>query len=185
MQEKWTESIQAHEITMMACLRWERPTFVYSIKALFFMIGILSSVNIMLYILNAKFTSLSTFHLNNFYLQFSSPLHCDRNEHSVFLLMAVPCRAGHFRERMAIRNTWGSVVKQDTSLRLIFFVGKEVDELDQKIKDMFAIEKEKYMDIVELDIKEKYKNLVKKITALLQWVYVHCNNVTTLNIFLK
>ena len=90
--------------------------------------------------------------------------------------MAVPSRAGHFRERMAIRNSWGSVVKQDTSLRLFFFVGKEVDELDQKIKDTFAMEKEKFMDIVELDIKEKYKNLVNKITGLFQWVYVHCNN---------
>lgn len=46
--------------------------------------------------------------------------------------MAVPNRAGNFRERMAIRNSWGSVVKPDTSIRLIFFVGKEVDELDQK-----------------------------------------------------
>ncbi|XP_065933279.1 beta-1,3-galactosyltransferase 5-like [Magallana gigas] len=176
MQEKWIESIQANEMTIMACLRWERPTFMYSIKALFFMIGILSSVNIMLYISNANFTSLSTFHLNNLYLQFYSPLHCERSEHSLFLLMAVPSRAGHFRERMAIRNSWGSVVKQDTSLRLFFFVGKEVDELDQKIKDTFAMEKEKFMDIVELDIKEKYKNLVNKITGLFQWVYFHCNN---------
>lgn len=65
-----------------------------------------------------------------FYFYFFS--NCSRSEHSVFLLMAVPSRAGNFREKMAIRNSWGSVVKQDTSIRLIFFVGKEVDELDQK-----------------------------------------------------
>lgn len=39
------------------------------------------------------------------------------------------------------RNSWGSVVKHDTSVRLIFFVEKEVDELDQKIKETFAMEK--------------------------------------------
>lgn len=38
------------------------------------------------------------------------------------------------------------------------------------------MEKEKYKDIVELNIKEKYKYLVIKITALLQWIFVHCNN---------
>lgn len=42
-------------------------------------------------------------------------------------LMAVPSRADHLRERMAIRNSWGSVVKRYTSLPLIFFVGKKVD----------------------------------------------------------
>lgn len=160
---------------MMACFKWEMPTFLYSIKALFLMIGILLSVNIMLNISNAKLRALSTFELDNSSFHFSSPPYCGRNEQSLFLLMAVPSRAGHFRERIAIRNTWGSVVKQDTSLRMIFFVGKEVGELDPKIEDMIATEKEKYMDIVELDIKEKYKSLVEKITALLRWVYVHCN----------
>lgn len=38
------------------------------------------------------------------------------------------------------------------------------------------MEKEKYKEIVELNIKEKYKYLEIKITALLQWVFVHCNN---------
>ncbi|XP_052695016.1 N-acetyllactosaminide beta-1,3-N-acetylglucosaminyltransferase 2-like [Crassostrea angulata] len=177
MQEKLTESIQANEMTIMACLRWGRPTFTYSIKAFFFMLGILSSVNFMMVIIsNTYLTPLSNSRSMNFYLQFHPPpRHCG-GEHSVFLLMAVPSRAGNFRERMAIRNSWGSVVKQDTSLRLIFFVGKEVDELDQNIKETFAMEKEKYMDIVELNIKEKYKYLVIKITALLQWVYVHCTN---------
>lgn len=59
--------------------------------------------------------------------------------------MAVPSRADHLRERMAIRNSWGSVVKVYISLPLIFFVGKKVD---QKIKDTLATEKETYMDIL-------------------------------------
>lgn len=74
---------------------------------------------------------------------------------------------------MAIRNSWGSVVKRYTSLPLIFFVGKKVD---QKMKDTLAMKKETYM--IELDIMEKYKNLVNKINGF-------TSILKTPNIFLK
>lgn len=89
--------------------------------------------------------------------------------------MAVPSRADHLRERMAIRNSWGSVVKRYTSLPLIFFVGKKVD---QKMKDTLAMKKETYMNMIELDIMEKYKNLVNKINGF-------TSILKTPNIFLK
>ncbi|XP_052695018.1 lactosylceramide 1,3-N-acetyl-beta-D-glucosaminyltransferase-like [Crassostrea angulata] len=161
----WTHSFRANKMTMTERVQLKSLTFVQSIKTLFFITGIISSVYVLLNISNAKF--------DNYNYDFSSLLACGKNEHSVFLLMAVPSKAGNFRERMAIRNSWGSVVKQDTSIRLFFFVGKEAD---QKINDTLTMEKETYMDIVELDIRETYKNLVKKITALLQWVTVHCTN---------
>lgn len=41
---------------------------------------------------------------------------------------------------------------------------------------MLAVEKQKYMDVIEIDIYEMYKNLAKKMIALLQWIYFHCNN---------
>uniref|UniRef100_A0A8W8MNX2 Hexosyltransferase n=1 Tax=Magallana gigas TaxID=29159 RepID=A0A8W8MNX2_MAGGI len=161
----WTHSFRANKMTMTERVQLKSLTFVQSIKTLFFITGIISSVYVLLNISNAKF--------DNYNYDFSSLLACGKKEHSVFLLMAVPSKAGNFRERMAIRNSWGSVVKQDASIRLFFFVGKEAD---QKINDTLTMEKETYMDIVELDIRETYKNLVKKITALLQWLTVHCTN---------
>lgn len=135
----------------------------------------ISSVYVLLNISNAKFKSLLTFKSDNNYFDSSSPLPCVKNEHSVFHLMAVPSRADHLRERMAIRNSWGSVVKRYTSLPLIFFVGKKVD---QKIKDTLAMKKETYMNMIELYIMEKYKNLVNKINGF-------TSIVKTPNIFLK
>lgn len=105
----------------------------------------LSSDYVLLNISNAKFKSLLTFKSDNNYFDSWSSLPCGTNEHSVFLLMAVPSRADHLRERMAIRNSWGSVIKQNTSLSLIFFVGEKVD---QKTKDTLAMEKETYMKIL-------------------------------------
>lgn len=116
-----------------------------------------------------------TFKSDNNYFDSSSSLPCGKNEHSVFLLIAVPSRADHLRERMAIRNSWGSVVKRYTSLPLIFFVGKKVD---QKMKDTLAMKKETYMNMIELYIMEKYKNLVNKINGF-------TSIVKTPNIFLK
>lgn len=52
-----------------------------------------------------------------------------------------------FLEKRAIRKIRASVVKEDNFLQWVFFVGKEVDEVSQKIKkNTFAIQKETYMD---------------------------------------
>lgn len=58
--------------------------------------------------------------------------------------------AGHSLEKRAIRKIRVSVVKEDNFLQQVFFAGKEVDEVSQKIKkNTFAIQKETYMDKVE------------------------------------
>lgn len=53
----------------------------------------------------------------------------------------VLCDAGHFREKTAIRKIRGSVVKEDNSLELVFFVGKEVDEDNKKLKTCLLLKK--------------------------------------------
>lgn len=53
----------------------------------------------------------------------------------------VLCDAGHFREKTAIRKIRDSVVKEDNSLELVFFVGKEVDEDNKKLKACLLFKK--------------------------------------------
>lgn len=72
------------------------------------------------------------------------PFCCVDNGSSIFLFLAVPSATGNFRQRIGIRNSWGSVVKGDPSLQLTFFVGTP---RKTTIKHALAEEKQNYKDI--------------------------------------
>lgn len=160
---------------MVFCMRRGRRTFVSTIKILTLIFGILASVIVLLNISNAMYTELTYTSLkfeNKEHISYlDSSTICNKNEHSLFLFLAVPSTTGNFRQRMAIRNSWGSVVKEDNSLQMMFFLGKTTNE---EIKDTIAKEKKKYMDIIEVDIEENYENLAKKSISILQWVHKNC-----------
>nr|XP_034298925.1 beta-1,3-galactosyltransferase 5 [Crassostrea gigas]XP_034298926.1 beta-1,3-galactosyltransferase 5 [Crassostrea gigas] len=160
------------------CIRRGRRTFVSSIKALTLIFGILASVIVLLNISSAMYTEITSTTIQfentgNFNYLDSSLTICNKNKQPLFLFIAVPSTTGNFRQRMAIRNSWGSVVKGDDSLQLVFFIGKIVNKEN---KDTIAKEKEKYMDIIEVDIEEKYENLAKKSISILQWIQLNCEN---------
>lgn len=68
-------------------------------------------------------------------------LSCSLQSVEKSVLFNVLCDAGHFREKTAIRKIRGSVVKEDKSLQLVFFVGKEVDEDSKKLKTCLQFKK--------------------------------------------
>lgn len=101
------------------------------------------------------------------------PFCCVDNGSSIFLFLAVPSATGNFRQRIAIRNSWGSVVNGDPSLQLAFFVGTP---RKTTIKHELAEEKLNYGDIIEVNMDEKYENLAKKSISIIEWIYMHCNH---------
>lgn len=100
------------------------------------------------------------------------PFYCVDNGSSIFLLLVVPSATGNFRQRIAIRNSWGSVVEGDPSLQLGFFVGTP---RKNTIKHALAEEKQNYKDIIEVKMDEKYENLANKSISIIEWMYMYCN----------
>nr|XP_022287728.1 beta-1,3-galactosyltransferase 5-like isoform X2 [Crassostrea virginica] len=97
---------------------------------------------------------------------------CNNNGSTTFLFMGVVSAAGNFQQRLAIRNSWGSPVKGDPSLTLVFFVGMSANIAT---KNTIQKENQSFRDIIEVDIEEKYDNLAKKSIKILEWALFHCN----------
>lgn len=97
---------------------------------------------------------------------------CDIVEKTEVYLMVVVCGApGNYKQRTTIRETWGSVVHSDKSVRLVFLMGKTIDE---KISKQISDESHKYRDIVQEDFIDSYKNLSIKSAAMLRWTFQYC-----------
>lgn len=105
---------------------------------------------------------------------------CDQS--SPFLLITVPSIPGHFKQRDAIRRTYGSFaennvydsdVKQrlNVSVRLVFILG------NAKSKSKLSLiqnENKIYKDIVQADFTDSYYNLTIKMILTLKWVSEYC-----------
>ena len=51
-----------------------------------------------------------------------SVISCDNNGTTTFLLICIPSATGNFKQRLAIRNSWGSNFKGNPSLTLNFLL---------------------------------------------------------------
>lgn len=109
---------------------------------------------------------------HNFRFIFAEAKICDNiNNTEVYLMVVVCCAPGNYEQRKTIRETWGSVVHSDHSVRLVFLMGRT---LDVKFSEQISKESHKYRDIVQEDFLDSYKNLSIKSTAMLKWAYNYC-----------
>lgn len=92
-----------------------------------------------------------------------------------FLLAYVHTAPSNFRQRMAVRRTWGNGRYYDESFRLVFFLGKPLKEGEQ---ERVSAEAYRYGDIVQEDFVDSYVNLTYKAVAALKWISEHCSHAT-------
>lgn len=80
------------------------------------------------------------------------------------------------KERMDIRNTWGSVRFYLGAAVVPMFMLAKVGGDDHKIQADIQKESETYQDIVQGNFKDAYKNLTLKTVMGLHWVQNYCNH---------
>ncbi|XP_063421931.1 beta-1,3-galactosyltransferase 5-like [Mytilus trossulus] len=92
----------------------------------------------------------------------------------VLLLVFVHSSANKFLERQQIRSTYGSISDYENEhIEYIFVLGQTPKpEIQQKINE----ESEKYMDIVQGNFVDSYRNLTYKLVFSLFWVNNFCSN---------
>ena len=95
-----------------------------------------------------------------------------KNSTEVYLVIVVVVSPANLEHRKVIRNTWGSVVKYDQEIKLIFMLGKTNNASLQRL--IFK-ESKTYHDLVQEDFIDSYKNLSIKSVAMLKWVSAFCS----------
>ena len=84
------------------------------------------------------------------------------------LAIIVLSARGNFKRRERARNTWIKLLSIDIPFK--FFIGQtETESNDGKI----ALEKERFGDIIELDLYDHYKESSKKLLGMLKYVSTH------------
>lgn len=95
------------------------------------------------------------------------------NVHSVVDIFAIVTSIPKSRKsREAIRKTWGSWTRNNTSnLRLVFLFGVGWSESDNRI---LVQESDEYGDILQSDYHDSYYNLTQKVVSGFRWVLRVC-----------
>ena len=89
----------------------------------------------------------------------------------VYLLVYVHTAPDHVKRRIVIRQTWGNWRQFDFSMRVIFVMGRtEVVDVQRAVE----FEAEQYVDIVQEDFLDTYRNLTYKGIAGLKWIENNC-----------
>ncbi|KFM81254.1 hypothetical protein X975_21165, partial [Stegodyphus mimosarum] len=90
----------------------------------------------------------------------------------VKLLMLVSSATGHFAQRQAIRNTWGSIANSLFGpMRLGFVLGTTSNTTEEQL---ILQESQRYKDIIQADFEDTYRNLTTKSIVMLKWVAKYC-----------
>lgn len=96
------------------------------------------------------------------------------------LIIILTTRPGNFKERTAIRYSWG---RQDSKVnkhfvnsngfkyKTLFTIGRDNNRI---IEDVVSIENSHYKDILRLDYPDTYENLPKKTVLTLEWIADNC-----------
>lgn len=97
---------------------------------------------------------------------------CSRNKSEVYTVIVVCSALTNFKERTAIRNTWGSPTHLERlKSKLVFLFGATTDE---QLQSRVLNESRHFRDIIQEDFLDTYKNLSLKSVALLKWVTANC-----------
>ncbi|XP_034546491.1 N-acetyllactosaminide beta-1,3-N-acetylglucosaminyltransferase 2 [Notolabrus celidotus] len=106
------------------------------------------------------------------------------------LLLAIKTTVLNFKNRQAIRKTWGQVgwiagQKRNSSrggesggyVRRVFLLGKEdPEELGVDVSKLLRLESEQYGDIIQWDFKDTFFNLTLKDVLFWSWFSRFCNH---------
>lgn len=87
----------------------------------------------------------------------------------VFVISAV----GNFKEREAIRETWGGFAVEKGAI-VLFLVG---DTLNRTVQEKILEEDEKYLDIIQGEYIDSYYNLTLKTMSMMKWVSDNCEKI--------
>jgi Galactosyltransferase len=99
------------------------------------------------------------------------------NGGDVFLLVYIHSAPSHFKQRMAIRETWGNAKYfPDVSLIVVFLCGVIPSKGSSSVQDALMLEVETYGDIVQETFVDSYRNLTYKGIMGLKWVTQNCRN---------
>ena len=96
---------------------------------------------------------------------------CNSTDSSVYLIVIVCVAAANLKGRVTIRETWGSVVKTNKEVKLIFMLGQT---LNAQVQNQINNESSHFHDIVQEDFLDSYRNLSLKSAAMLKWSYRYC-----------
>ena len=95
-----------------------------------------------------------------------------------FLLVIIHSHPSHRYRRNAIRDTWGSIVKDYTLQQrvvFLFILGSSKSQIEsQAIVREVSI----YRDIVQYELMDNYNNLTVKSVLALDWINFFCSNAT-------
>ena len=91
------------------------------------------------------------------------------------LLILIPSTTWNFKQRDAIRRTWGNTKSSDAKTKVVFFTGQCInDTLQEVLEEEMAL----FRDVVQENIIESYQSLAEKSIALLRWASSNCPKVT-------
>ncbi|XP_064644991.1 beta-1,3-galactosyltransferase 1-like [Lineus longissimus] len=106
-----------------------------------------------------------------------TPTTCDLDDNPVdqkgiFLLILILSAVKNYKERMAIRQTYGSINSfHHREIRQLFLLAQIDDDTEmRRVSD----ESESFSDIIQFDFKDTYRNLTLKTVAGLTWVSENC-----------
>ena len=110
---------------------------------------------------------------HNYRYKINEPQICESN--SPLILLVVVCTGMvNFDERKAIRNTWGSMLKENSEAKLIFMLGSGSDPY---VQGEIESESRQHGDIIQENFTDSYRNLSLKSVGVLKWVKYFCSNV--------
>ncbi|XP_026774101.3 N-acetyllactosaminide beta-1,3-N-acetylglucosaminyltransferase 2 isoform X2 [Pangasianodon hypophthalmus] len=117
-------------------------------------------------------------HCRVYPLLIDQPGLCAKTEEAPMLLLAIKSLVPNFRNRQAIRMTWGysgllkGQVGKGGLVRRVFLLGKIDEELSESIKK----ESEMYDDIILWDFMDTFFNLTLKDVLFWDWYSKRCQN---------
>ena len=116
--------------------------------------------------LNNRLPPRLSFPLNN-------PKLCQNNYTEV--LMYIISSPGNFDRRQGLRNTWAKAgTWSNHNFSTVFFVGNTSSKsVQRKLEEEF----QKYGDIIQIDMIDKYENLTIKGVGVIQWMTTYCSQV--------
>ena len=103
---------------------------------------------------------------------------CDKRP--PFLVILVKTKVTNFKQRVAIRKTWGQQ-DQFGYVRRVFVVGMPNPKENKENKTSIQLEAEnaRYNDIIQLDFVDDYRKIVIKTLMTYRWISEFCSSVNT------
>ena len=100
---------------------------------------------------------------------------CSKNQgETLFFLIYVHSNPNNFKNRLAIRETWGNK-NIFPHIRVVFMLGTSNDS---QINHLVKYEAETYGDIIAENFIDTYKNITYKAIMAMKWITKYCSKVS-------